>query len=205
MSILMFDHTTRIYLPAEELLRDRGVREISATHVSRRAAERGEGSTAGDQQRALHHRLERAYHPDEAEGTLRERQPALLAHQIMSSPVVTLHAQATLAEARTMFRRHRFRHIPIRSSAGQLCGILSDRDLLRHDADWDDTPIRPLITERVFAASADTEIRDIARTLFEHHFGAMPIIEPDGRPSGIITRSDILRTLINRAPLELWV
>lgn len=203
MSILMFDHTTRLYLPAEQLLRDRGVRAVSASQVSRKAAGE-EGSTAGDQLRAKQ-QLERAYHPDEKKGVERERRPALVAHQIMSAPVVTLHPRATLAEARALFRERRFRHVPILSAERRLVGIISDRDLLRHGATADDGPITPLITERVFAAVPDTEIHEIARALFEHHIGAMPVIDPEGHPEGIITRSDILRALINRAPVELWV
>ena len=40
--------------------------------------------------------------------------------------------------------------------------------------------------------------------MFAHHIGSMPVIGEGERPVGIITRSDILRTLVNRAPLELW-
>jgi len=33
----------------------------------------------------------------------------------------------------------------------------------------------------------------------------MPIVDPKENLVGIITRSDILRTLVDHAPLELWV
>ena len=65
--------------------------------------------------------------------------------------------------------------------------------------------IQGLITERVLVASPDTEIREVAKILFEHRIGAMPVISSSERLVGIITRSDILRTLVNRAPLELWI
>ena len=199
----MFDHTTRLYLPAEQLLRDRGVKAVIASQVSRKAAGE-EGSTAGDQLRAKQ-QLERAYHPHEGEGVERERRPVMVAHQIMSAPVMTLHPRATLAEARALFRERRFRHVPILSPENRLVGIISDRDLLRHAEAESDGPITPMISERVFAAAPGTEIREIARSMFEHHIGAMPVIDPEGHLEGIITRSDILRTLIHRAPLELWV
>jgi CBS domain-containing protein len=33
----------------------------------------------------------------------------------------------------------------------------------------------------------------------------MPILDENGRLIGIITRSDILRAIINHAPFDLWI
>ena len=199
MSILMFDHTTRLYLPADRLLREGGVRELAAAYAARRTEEEGDSSSGRERAKE---RLERAYHPEE--GAVHEREPVVTAEQIMSSPVVALGPRATMEEARALFRERRFRHVPILSK-DRLVGILSDRDLLRHAGEPPEAPVRPLVTEAVIAASPNTGIREIARGMFEHHIGAMPILGEEGRLVGIITRSDILRTLINRAPLELWV
>ena len=58
----------------------------------------------------------------------------------------------------------------------------------------------------MLSAHPDTEIRLIARTMFEQKIGAMPILsEEDDSMVGILTRSDILRTVVNRAPFELWI
>ncbi len=147
----------------------------------------------------------------------KERGPALHAYQIMSSPVVTLSPQTTITEAWRVFRERRFRHIPVVTPDRKIYGIISDRDLLRYaatsgkippyseDAPEAHTVITGLVKTRVVAASRDTEIREIAKILFEQRIGAMPVLTESGLLDGIITRSDILRTLINHAPLELWV
>ncbi len=146
-----------------------------------------------------------------------ERQPALHAHQIMSTPVTTLTPETSLLDAWALFRKTRYRHIPIVDDTGCLVGIVSDRDLLRYAAvngrippyDGDSpeahTPIATLMKPRVLTATPDTEIRQIARVLIEQHIGAMPIMDYAGRLRGIVTRSDILRALVTHAPLELWV
>lgn len=147
----------------------------------------------------------------------RDRAPALHAHQIMTAPVITLGPTTSIVQAWRLFRERRFRHIPVVDDQQAVIGIVSDRDLLRYaalsgkippysaDAPEARTPIKSLTKTRVLTATPDTEIRQIARILFEQRIGAMPIVNDVGYPVGIITRSDILRALIQHAPLELWV
>lgn len=147
----------------------------------------------------------------------KERGIALHAHQIMTSPVVTLFPETTITDAWRLFRERRFRHVPVVTGTGKIYGIISDRDLLRYAATSGKVPpytedmpesrtsIENLIKTRVITSSQDTEIRQIARMLFEQRIGAMPVVAENGVVEGIITRSDILRTLVNHAPLELWV
>ncbi len=148
---------------------------------------------------------------------VKERGIALHAYQIMTSPVVTLLPDTSIADAWTLFRERRFRHVPVVTERGKIFGIISDRDLLRYAATTGKVPpyselmpeatisIEAMTKTRVIASSQETEIREIARMLFEQRVGAMPVVSDTGMVEGIITRSDILRTLVNNAPLELWV
>jgi len=143
------------------------------------------------------------------------RTPAILAKQIMSSPVVTLSLSAKLSDAWSIIQSQRFRHIPVLSPQGHLVGILSDRDLFRATIEVvsleqardkpQQKPIQQIMTRNVLSAGPETEIRGIASILFEERIGAMPIVTEQGDLIGILTRSDILRTVVNNAPLELWV
>ena len=138
-------------------------------------------------------------------------QKVILAEEIMSAPVKSLSPSTTLTEAITFAKSHRFRHIPLANEDGIAMGILSDRDLFKYyyenkgAEDLMLTEIQNLITSKILTASSDTRIREIARVLFEERIGAMPIVDSKGTLEGIITRSDILRVLIHKAPLELWV
>jgi CBS-domain-containing membrane protein len=57
--------------------------------------------------------------------------PVLLAEQVMTVPVVTLTAEASITDALRQFHANAFRHVPVVSSAGTLVGIVSERDILR--------------------------------------------------------------------------
>lgn len=158
--------------------------------------------------------LTKSYQASDAQTLVRV--PAILAKQIMSSPVLTLSPTAEMSEVWEVIQGKRFRHIPILSSEGRLIGILSDRDVFRATikiimtADQSEVttsrrPIEQIMVKNVLSASPDTEIRAIARILFEERIGAMPIVGKEGELVGMLTRSDILRTVVNEAPLELWI
>ena len=147
----------------------------------------------------------------------KEREPAIRARQIMTSPVVSLHENTSIVEAWHLFRHRRFRHVPVLSAKGDLIGLLSDRALLRYAAVSGNVPpyelnspqsrisIKNICSDKVLTATPDVEIREIARLLFELHMGAMPIVDKYDNLVGIITRADILRTVVTQAPLELWI
>ena len=151
---------------------------------------------------------------------IQQDKPALTSIQIMTSPVITLTPQTSIAEAQELFESNRFRHLPVVSSEGTLIGMISDRDILRYmgtiskGSNYDQEgkekraslrdPIEALMQKKVITASVDTDVRYIALLFVEQHIGAIPIMK-EGKLLGIITRSDILRTVMNNYELQLWV
>jgi acetoin utilization protein AcuB len=85
---------------------------------------------------------------------------------------------------------------------GTIVGMLSDRELLANP--WDERNVSARMATPVLTATPDASIRDIARVLIEERIGAMPIADDHGRLVGLLTRTDILRAVVARAPLELW-
>jgi CBS domain-containing protein len=134
------------------------------------------------------------------------------AHEIMSTPVMSVQRSATMTEVQNIFSEHRFRHLPVVSETGQLVGLISDRDVLRFQLELLEirtkrtglTPVSEVMTSDILTATSDTPIRLVAQTLFEERIGSMPIVDDSNQIQGIITRSDILRALINFGPMHLW-
>lgn len=160
----------------------------------------------------------RSYNPwrEAEERTAAEgrRDPALQAKQIMSREVRTLGPSTSVAEAWALCRSLRYRHFPVvEEQDGKLVGMLSDRDLLRVGGTPDAAPVpgvgalqvADVMSSPVFSAHPQTPIRDIARVLFAERIGAIAICDDEWKLVGILTRSDILRTLLNNAPVDLWV
>lgn len=139
------------------------------------------------------------------------RRRVMFARDVMTAPVVTVSTDAVLGEVQQLFSLRRFRHIPVVSQGAQVEGILSDRDLLRLIASasikherWQASTAKDLMVHPVLVASDDSEVREIARVMFEERVGCVPIVDQGQLVIGMVTRSDILRTLLVQAPLELW-
>jgi CBS domain-containing protein len=136
---------------------------------------------------------------------------AVRAEQIMSAPVVSIAPNTSTGEARRIVNQRRFRHVPVVAKDGGILGIVSDRDLFALSSQ-DETQasaqpdvVATIMTRSVITATADTNIREIARVLFEERIGCMPIVDEKDQVMDIITRSDILRALIKGAPIDLWI
>ncbi|MCB0353692.1 MAG: CBS domain-containing protein [Bdellovibrionales bacterium] len=173
------------------------VREVSA--IEPKIEERKKPASGGSSQKFVRH--ENPYAKlDEPQP---ERKPAVTAQQIMSSPVVTVQADRPLTAAKKIFQSQRFRHLPVVSSEGRLVGILSDRDAL--SAPMSAGRISEVMTKGVLTARPEAEIREMAKIMIEERIGAMPIVDETHQLVGILTRTDILRTVMHHAPLELWL
>ncbi|MFB7917151.1 CBS domain-containing protein [Streptomyces sp. NPDC056061] len=59
------------------------------------------------------------------------RADAVLAEELMSSPAVTVHADATLAEAARIMARRKVKRLPVVNDLGMLEGVVSRSDLLK--------------------------------------------------------------------------
>ncbi len=202
MSFLSFDPKVQSYQSAKALLGPTVVNEVAPSQALRPVEESDEEHMS-DQSEAHRQQLSQAYRPDA--GLTHQFEPAITAEQIMTTPVLSLNINNTVAEARALFAQRRFRHVPILGPEGLVLGMLSDRDLFHYEDEGADVVVARLMTRHVLVATANEGIRDIARTLFEQRIGAMPIVDENHALTGMVTRSDILRTLVNREGLELWV
>ena len=140
----------------------------------------------------------------------------LVARDIMSSPVITLPFNASLAQAWELVKDKRFRHIPIQSRNGALAGILSDRDLsrgtvesalvgIKGSAYLAKVTIENYVSHPVLVADPEATLLAIARVLLEERIGAIPVVSQEKELLGLITRSDILRVIVSHPNFENWV
>lgn len=140
------------------------------------------------------------------EKTLEPGDKVSFIYEIMSSPVFTLSAEETLSSVKAIFARKKFRHIPIVNSEDTLLGIISERDILRALAEDinSDTNIKELMNMRVLTTISDATIRESAKVMINERIGCLPVLSSNQKLIGIITRSDILRLIINRPRINIF-
>lgn len=111
----------------------------------------------------------------------------------MTSNPWTIARTATLAEAHALMREHAIRHLPVVDDAGDLCGIVSERDLLLVEtlagSDPETTRVEQAMKERPFIVTSDTALDDVAEIMGEHRYGSVVVMGRDGI-EGIFTATD---------------
>lgn len=129
-----------------------------------------------------------------------------VSHLMTPSPA-TIRDTATAVEAAEEMQRLGLRHLPVVDAAGKLVGMLSDRDLrgpmigmATHRPPLEPTtPVETLMTRKVVTAAPTDDLGRVARQIIEHRIGAMPIVDAEGIPQGIISYVDVLRRLADDA------
>lgn len=201
MPILLVDRNT--YHQVQTLTPERGaaaVTKVSAASALHSPLEQSQTQTKAHAQ-AAHGR-------DETPNYKLDR--GLLAQDVMSTPVVSLTLGDDIHAAHQLLNQYHFRHLPVTTSTGELCGIVSDRDLLadlshRNGQSMDvyfATSIRNVMQGPVLTVTPDTDAREVARLMAGKRIGALPVVsERDAQQGpkvlGMITKSDLYTLIID--------
>jgi CBS domain-containing protein len=115
-------------------------------------------------------------------------------HLMRRNPVTTSLLD-TLANAQSLMEREGFRQLPVVEN-GKLIGMLSDRDLHAHSGYLERTKVDAAMTERLITVAPTDSAAHVAHLLLEQRINAVPVVDK-GRLVGIVSRSDLLRLLID--------
>lgn len=120
--------------------------------------------------------------------------PGLLARDIMSSPVRTIPSNVSMSDAGRIMLRYGYTGMPV-VDGEKMIGVISRRDISKAQIhELDHAPVKGFMITGVWTATADTPVNDIQKLMIEYDIGRLPIVE-DGKLRGIVSRTDILRTL----------
>ncbi len=128
-----------------------------------------------------------------------------LASEIMAHPAVTILTSRTAKDAWRLMEQHRIRHLPVMTQ-DVLVGMITERDILRWLASNQpiETGVDKVMQTRVFAATTNTDIHQLAFWMFDEKLGAIPIVNEEKNVLGIVTRYDLLKVMSHYGPLQVW-
>ena len=131
----------------------------------------------------------------------------MLVRSRMTADVVTASPGTTIAEALSLTRKHRIRHLPIVAD-DRLVGLVTDRDLRlamppiwaeHHDDELRDAlrskTVAEFMVTSIVTITPEAPIEQAARLLYEHKIGCLPVMSDD-RLVGILTETDVLRSFV---------
>ena len=114
----------------------------------------------------------------------------------MSPRLITLHPEASLAEARALLDRHRIRHLPV-VEEGRLVGIITDRDIrsAASGSSLEQVKVGEAMTRNVITVAPEAQVQEAAKLLLTHRIGGLPVLK-GGELVGIITETDLLKAFV---------
>lgn len=132
----------------------------------------------------------------------------MIVRELMSTDVVTLTEDETLAHAKMCMERGHIRHLPVLRER-KLVGLVTHRDLLAASFSslsevgsteqrrvFATLPVVEVMNRDFMTVQPDLQVAGAARMLLDSKVGCLPVVDDDGTLVGIITETDFLRLTV---------
>lgn len=127
--------------------------------------------------------------------------------EVMTAPAISVNSEAPFRDVVKIFQEKRVRHLPIVNKAGEVIGIMSQRDLYKlqpphknEDGVWvydmdmiDGFILKRVMTMNPFTLSVKNTLADAIAPMVRNKYGCIPIVDDKKKLCGIITQYDILK------------
>lgn len=140
--------------------------------------------------------------------------------EIMSRDLVTVSPTTSLRTAWRLLLKHSIKALPVVSPVGELVGIVTQTDFMKHSVLSQDGRLRlglnhrliarlrkrppldtvaDIMTRRVQSALPETRIARLVPPMADTGLHHMPIVDAENRVVGIVTQSDLIAALFQRS------
>jgi CBS-domain-containing membrane protein len=198
-----------------------GINTLTRTRAVARIGQDPTASDTGDDLRRATMGVEmHAHKPVAAYAQVQEgdsqRRPLTVVSDVMSRKVLTVPSSVTVLEGWQFLTAHSIGQAPVVDDKGMLVGMLLRADLLRpehlpspntHPLAWHAwlaQSVADAMWTPVPSVQSDTDLRHVARVLLDTGLPGLPVVEANGVIAGFVSRSDLLRAIVNDPPLDLW-
>ncbi len=139
---------------------------------------------------------------------------SVTAADIMRAPALCVDEGDGVLEVIRFLDEHRISGVPVVDAEGRIVGIVSERDVVRlvgddgtvtvmsllhallrhgcHLAAPFDVAVGAIMTRECVTASAETPLGELLGLLQRNGINRLPILDMDGRPVGLVSRTDII-------------
>ncbi len=128
---------------------------------------------------------------------------------IMTTRVVTVEVDDTLEVVKQIFDAMKFHHLLVVDTGKTLCGVISDRDLLRALSPYVGTAsenardtatlrkrVHQIMSRKPVTLPPEAAVTDAINLFLTSRVSCIPIVDPHLKPVGIVSWRDVLKTLI---------
>jgi acetoin utilization protein AcuB len=126
----------------------------------------------------------------------------------MSKPAVTVDADASVARAVKLLKRHEINMLPV-MAGNRLAGVIANADIQKASAAGIDpfkedeffellsqVSVRSVMTRKPITVSPEHTVDEAAEILLVHRISGLPVVDGGDEVAGVITKSDILQLIL---------
>lgn len=126
----------------------------------------------------------------------------------MSKPPITIDNTQSMQQATALMREKHIRLLPVTDN-GNLCGVLTDRDLKRASASdatsldmhellylLSKIKVADIMTRQVVAVHQDWTMEEAADLLLDRKISGAPVVDDEGKLCGVITQTDLFKATL---------
>lgn len=130
---------------------------------------------------------------------------------MMKTDLIAVRPETTLVDAITLMEKGNFRHLPVIDDNGKLVGMVTDRDMrsakpstFLNEEDYRRTfdkvmnhTVGEIMTTELLTVAPYFTLQDALLVMRQKKVGALPVVDENGRLTGIMSTRDLLRAFVN--------
>src|SRR5581483_5514698 len=117
----------------------------------------------------------------------------MIASDIMTRKVCTIHPDASAQEAAQLLDRMRISGLPVLNAERKIIGIVTEADIISK-VDKEGLLGRDIMSHDVITVDEQTPVNEIAMLLTERKIKRVPVID-NGKLVGIVSRGDVVHAV----------
>ena len=125
--------------------------------------------------------------------------------KVKGSQVYSIRPDQTVLDAVAILMQHRIGALLVRDATGTVCGLISERDVLREclhrSTDLGRVPVREAMTKDLVVCVPDDEIDYAMGIVTKNRVRHLPIMD-GGRVAGVISIGDLVKAGLEEAEYE---
>ena len=113
---------------------------------------------------------------------------------VMATNVISVVPETPIGDAARRMVEADIGAAVVLDEKGDLCGVITERDLLRCVSDGIDpaTPVDQRMTRHVLTTGPETEIAEAMALMVDGHFRHLPVVNEDGNVIGLASMRDLM-------------
>lgn len=126
---------------------------------------------------------------------------------IMNEEPYVFYGEDSLLTASNFMKEEKVRNVPVIDKNNKLIGLITLREIIEGVIGNErKSTVSQAMVKEVSTVCLETPLRGAIELMLINHFGCLPVVDSDGKLLGIITETDLLKTLhdLTKVPEDFY-